>query len=462
MCTLTSVYQGKNMVDGMFHVEMSARTKELKAEMDSLKAKLAKCQEEFDKARQEEFRTAVKRFLEEFNIKTIEDLNEVAMKLRGMRPEIVKEAAREIRKTDTIESTKNDAGEQDATRYKKVGIGRDKQSTLQNRRFPTDFKRSNKGYLHHIDAENHLTKDEQPEKVSVADTSAVFRETLEMPTTVVPEAHPEPEHAPEKIETFFNDEADDESQSVEASDVNPDKTNVIPPIDDLREASEPDEDQHRMHEAEPSHMPVTDPEPVEHIKKSDNFDFDLDDNDDFDMNWDFGDEDEAPADESSYGDQSLEPSADTTTKAEEEPSVETIADRVNTDTIYDETYDLTVKIAGADLAGDPQGDSLRRKEPVARASKKLIQAALIATKEIDPAQDYAKAADLFAVNVKAGATVKERLAIAGEQITAMEQNISAKDTPLAAPLFDEFISFPDFVRARAMVLAAAEFKAFFG
>lgn len=392
-----------------FNQSFSGKSDALKQRMDELKAQLEKCKEEYEQARREEFREAVRRFLEEFHIETIEDLNRAAMKLRGMNPEIVKEAARNIRGKDVSRA-------QGMPVLPKPHYGKAETDSV--------------------------FKQEKPvERETPAAEETIVKTTEDVPAKAAEEA---PHEDVQEKGPFFDPD--------ELPDAEPPKTedhHVETFFDEEPAAEPPAEEKEEIHEEapvaeaaaeegnEPSQEPVSEPQSAE---KED--DFDLND-EDFDMDWDFGDDDsekvdDAPAEEGAK---------------EDAPQKELTAEDI---------ADLTAKIGRVQLS-DEQVGALRSKQPVVRAAGKLLQSILTAKQELAPSMKLNEISSFYDYNpdaMQSGST-RDKYKEADRLISVLDENITESDTPEAYPAYQEFKGFPDFIRSRAMTLVAMEIEAYF-
>lgn len=393
-----------------FNQSFSGRSDALKQRMDELKAQLEKCKEEYEQVRREEFREAVRRFLEEFHIETIEDLNRAAMKLRGMNPEIVKEAARNIRGKDVSRAQGMPVLPKSA-RYEKTEPDHVfKQEKPAGREIPA--------------AEETIVRAAEDVPVKAAEETP-HEDVQEKDSFFAPDELPDaepPKAEDHHVETFFDEEPAAEPPAEEKEEVH-EETPVAEPA-----AEEADE---------PSQEPVSEPQPAE---KED--DFDLND-EDFDMDWDFGDDDSEKADSA---------------PAEEEAK----EDAPQKELTAEDIADLAAKIGRVQLS-DEQVGALRSKQPVVRAAGKLLQSILTAKQELAPSMKLNEISTLYDYNpdaMQSGST-RDKYKEADRLISVLDENITENDTPEAYPAYQEFKGFPDFIRSRAMTLVAMEIEAYF-
>lgn len=400
----------------------SNRSDALKAKMDDLKAQLAKCQEEYNRVRQEEFKEAVKRFLEEFNIRTIEDLNNAAMKLRGMKPEIVKEAARNIR-------------EQEATRNIPQYEPDHKDSVYRPSR-------------EHISATMNEAAGRTKKLAESAKT--IFAQKPAQNDGLIPEL--DPAKTDNKVEVFFDEveEKMDTSNDVDAAESSAHEEDAMQEV----EPATPDEilmDVGTESSAEEPTMAAVEREAE--IKDSDDTfakteSFDLDD-DAIDMNWDFGDESDTE-----------EKSKDTSIEEPAAKDADVKEHVLLSDADIDEIADELDKIE----LSDEQVMALRNKVIVVRAAHKLSRALLTAQQELDPSMPAKDVSMLFDYDPAAmkGTSIREKYREADKMIAALDDKITEQNTPKAYLIYVEFKDFPDFIRNRAMTLVAMEIEEYFG
>lgn len=403
----------------MFSQESSTLSA-LRERMDDLKAQLERCQKEYDRVRQEEFKEAVKRFLDEFNIRTIEDLNKAAMKLRGMNPDIVKEAARNIRAQEAAPVAAHEAPKQEAP-------------------YETYYKPS-----------------KEPARVSRKTSSERVEKLAEDVKSILPEhmirkdvpAHKEAA-SEEKVEVFFDEKDLPDLTPAEGKPTKEPEEAVQEPFTVDAIVPEGASDAEPYADAEVHHEEAK--EPVTEAKKpADSFtaeeSFDLGD-DEIDMNWDFGDEN---------GD---------VQEVEEAPVDEVPVKKVPSDVppmSDDEINALADKIGKVSLS-DEQVAALRNKVVVVRAANKLSHALLIANQELDPSMPMKDVSMLFDYDPAAmkDTSIREKYQEADKMIAVLDENISEKNTPKAYASYAEFKDFPDFIRNRAMTLVAMEIEEYF-
>ena len=405
-----------------FIQNLSGKSDALRQRMDELKAQLAKCQEEYERVRREEFKEAVRRFLEEFHIETIEDLTNAAMKLRGMHPEIVKEAAKDIRAKEGVKAASADVKPSDA-------------SISAIKRYAAEIPQmaqAAKEHLPHVnreDARDRLfdairkdapvmpvrqeAKQEAPAPTPQEDA---FDQAPEAPAAepVKEEAPAFEERQPDHVETFL-DETEDAPVEEPA------------PISDAEPAVE------EAPAEEKKEAPAS---------KEDDFDFS---DDSFDMNWDFGDDEDAPAN-------GAKPAEEAPVK--EEPSVKPLSE--------EEITSLVDGIEQVDL-DDEQIAAFRKKQPVVRAAGRLLKALFTAEHELDPTmapKDVTTLYDYDPAAMQSGSS-RDKYKEADRLISVLSGNITESDTPKAYADYEEFKNFPDFIQSRAMALAAMEIDAYF-
>lgn len=389
--------------------------------MDELKAQLAKCQEEYERARREEFKEAVRRFLEEFHIETIEDLNNAAMKLRGMHPEIVKEAAKDIRAKEGVKAASADAKPNDA-------------SISAIKRYAAEIPQmaqAAKEHLPHVNREDArerlfdaIRKDAPAMPVrektpAPAPQEDAFDQASEAPVAepVKEEAPAFEERQPDHVETFLDETEDAPAEEAEEP----------APVSDAE--------------------PVVEEAPAEEKKeapasKEDDFDFS---DDSFDMNWDFGDDEDAPANDAKPAEEA---------PVKEKPSVKPLSE--------EEITSLVDGIEQVDL-DDEQIAAFRKKQPVVRAAGRLLKALFTAEQELDPTiapKDVTTLYDYDPAAMQSGSS-RDKYKEADRLISVLSGNITEADTPKAYADYEEFKNFPDFIQSRAMALAAMEIDAYF-
>lgn len=404
-----------------FSQNLSGKSDALRQRMDELKAQLAKCQEEYERVRREEFKEAVRRFLEEFHIETIEDLNNAAMKLRGMHPEIVKEAAKDIRAKEGVKAASADVKPSDA-------------SISAIKRYAAEIPQmaqAAKEHLPHVNREearerlfDAIRKDapEMPvrEKTSApAPQEDAFDQAPEAPVAepVKEETPAFEERQPDHVETFLDETEDAPAEEAEEPT----------PVSDAEPAVE------EAPAEEKKEAPAS---------KEDDFDFS---DDSFDMNWDFGDDEDAPANE-------VKPAEEA--PAQEETSVQPLSE--------EKIASLVDDIEQVDL-DDEQIAAFRKKQPVVRAAGRLLKALFTAEQELDPTMALKDVTTLYDYNPAAmqSGSSRDKYKEADRLISVLSGNITEADTPKAYADYEEFKNFPDFIQSRAMALAAMEIDAYF-
>lgn len=403
-----------------FSQNLSGKSDALRQRMDELKAQLAKCQEEYERVRKEEFKEAVRRFLEEFHIETIEDLNNAAMKLRGMHPEIVKEAAKNIREKEGIKAASADPKPSNTSI---PAIKRYAEEIPQ-------MAQAAREHLSHVNREDArerlfdaIRKDTPAEPVKEAAPAPALQEDAFDKAPEAPVAEPVKEEAsafeerqPDHVETFLDEE---------------EKT--------------PAEEPAPVADAEPA--PVVEESPAKEEKeapasKEDDFDFS---DDSFDMNWDFGDDEDSSANDEKPTEE---------VPVQEKSSVKPLSE--------EEITSLVEGIEQVDL-DDEQIAAFRKKQPVVRAAGRLLKALFTAEQELDPTmapKDVVSLYDYDSAAMQSGSS-RDKYKEADRLISVLSGNITETDTPKAYADYEEFKDFPDFIQSRAMALAAMEIDAYF-
>lgn len=403
-----------------FSQNLSGKSDALRQRMDELKAQLAKCQEEYERVRKEEFKEAVRRFLEEFHIETIEDLNNAAMKLRGMHPEIVKEAAKNIREKEGVKAASADPKPNNASipAIKRYAAEIPQMAQAAREHLPHVSREDARERLFDAirkDAPAMPVREEAPAPASQEDA---FDKAPEAPVAepVKEEAPVFEERQPDHVETFLDEE---------------EKTPV--------------EDPAPVADEEP--VPVVEEAPAAEEKeapasKEDDFDFS---DDSFDMNWDFGDDEDSPANDEKPAEEA---------PVQEEPSVKPLSE--------EEIASLVEGIEQVDL-DDEQIAAFRKKQPVVRAAGRLLKALFTAEQELDPTmapKDVVSLYDYDSAAMQSGSS-RDKYKEADRLISVLSGNITETDTPKAYADYEEFKDFPDFIQSRAMALAAMEIDAYF-
>ena len=404
----------------------SSKSRALKARMDELKAQLEKTQKEYDRVRQEEFKEAVRRFLDEFNIRTIEDLNNAAMKLRGMKPEIVKEAARNIRAQETVSEMphKDDIG------VRKSYYRPSREPSYASRKVASESLEKLAETTKSLFTEKTARKEEPAREESPVEekTEIFFDDTEEAAedakVSEQPERDAEPGH-------------EDGAESETPADDHADPGLIPEMIDDAVDPS-----------VEETAEPVTDEKSEagpDTFAKTDSFDLG---DDDIDMNWDFGDDDDDNSKE-------IEPADAEPAPAKAEDEMAEPMTEADIDTLSDELGKIELS--------DEQVAALRNKVVVVRAANKLTHALFKAEQELDPSMLAKDVSALFDYDpaVMRGTSIREKYQEADKMIAALDGNITEQNTPEAYPVYAEFKDFPDFIRNRAMTLVAMEIEEYF-
>lgn len=389
--------------------------------MDELKAQLAKCQEEYERVRREEFKEAVRRFLEEFHIETIEDLNNAAMKLRGMHPEIVKEAAKDIRAKEGVKAASADVKPSDASisAIKRYAAEIPQMAQTAKEHLPHVNREEARERLFDAirkDAPAMPVREKTPAPASQEDA---FDQAPEAPVAepVKEEAPAFEERQPDHVETFLDETEDAPAEEAEEP----------APVSDAEPAVE------EAPAEEKKEAPAS---------KEDDFDFS---DDSFDMNWDFGDDEDAPANDAKPAEEA---------PAQEETSVQPLSE--------EKIASLVDDIEQVDL-DDEQIAAFRKKQPVVRAAGRLLKALFTAEQELDPTmalKDVTTLYDYDPAAMQSGSS-RDKYKEADRLISVLSGNITEADTPKAYADYEEFKNFPDFIQSRAMALAAMEIDAYF-
>lgn len=404
-----------------FSQNLSGKSDALRQRMDELKAQLAKCQEEYERVRREEFKEAVRRFLEEFHIETIEDLNNAAMKLRGMHPEIVKEAAKDIRAKEGVKAASADVKPSDA-------------SISAIKRYAAEIPQMAQAAKEHLP---HVNREEARERLF----DAIRKDAPEMPVREkTPAPAPQEDAFDQAPEAPVAEPVKEETPAFEERQ--PDHVETF--LDETEDApAEEAEEPAPVSDAEPA----VEEAPAEEKKeapasKEDDFDFS---DDSFDMNWDFGDDEDAPANE-------VKPAEEA--PAQEETSVQPLSE--------EKIASLVDDIEQVDL-DDEQIAAFRKKQPVVRAAGRLLKALFTAEQELDPTMALKDVTTLYDYNPAAmqSGSSRDKYKEADRLISVLSGNITEADTPKAYADYEEFKNFPDFIQSRAMALAAMEIDAYF-
>lgn len=399
----------------VFSQDVSSKSRELKAKMEDLKAQLARCQEEYNRAKQEEFREAVRRFLDEFNIRTIEDLNNAAMKLRGMRPEIVKEAARSIRENDIPAATASEP------------------------------KPEKKTYFMPSEEPDYSSRKIAPERKPAADKQV---ETFFDDTVKESPSKPAMQRYTKEINEAVQR---DKEMDLETTGLNLDSDKPVEPEKSVEEPVA------QLHEEENKPAVVSEPDEKTEAPERDELpakkedDFDLSD-DDLDMNWDFGDDDEDK--------EEPEPEA---VAEDSHPVEEKQSDVPLAGDLSDEDIEQMADKLENIVLSDDQIAALRNKAVVVRAANKLSKALFTAEKELDtsmPQKDVCSLYDYDSATMQ-GTNIRAKYQAADKMISVLDKNITEDNAPQAYGLYTEFKDFPDFIRNRAMTLVAKEIEEYF-